>query len=334
MSPKVTYNIEFSDCKTHSDIINKFNFLYDVNEENEIYLDIDFSFFKDFIFPDYGLIILAYLKDFKGKFLKFGGTIKNLKKSDPTYNYLERMNFFYILGNDFVRYKVKAAKNKNYLAFCKYDDESSEEIIKSIVEIIAQQVEFIEKNVLISLSYCLGEILDNINNYTEAKTGWVVCQYFKQTNKIRLMICDKGQGIIKSLKINNLTQENFVDGQALEFCIQNKITSGIGQGHGLFATATFIEENKGNLTIHSDEYKLNFHKFSNKILERASLWKGTIVFLDINTNQDVDYHKFTSREFDEGQDVFDERYPNINAILENKNLPLEVVNNITKNKLW
>src|SRR5690554_5402045 len=199
MFTKMTYSIDFANCRSHSDIIEKFNFLYDIDVKSEIFLDIDFSFFKNFIFPDYAVIILAYLKFFKNRFEKFEGIIKNLKKSDPTFNYLERMNFFYILGNDFVRYKVKAPKNKNYLAFCKYDEKSSEEIIKSIVEIIAQQVKFIEKNVLISLSYCLGEILDNINNYTESKTGWVVCQYFKQTNKIRLMICDKGQGVLNSL---------------------------------------------------------------------------------------------------------------------------------------
>ena len=160
----MTYSIDFANCRSHSDIIEKFNFLYDIDVKSEIFLDIDFSFFKNFIFPDYAVIILAYLKFFKNRFEKFEGIIKNLKKSDPTFNYLERMNFFYILGNDFVRYKVKAPKNKNYLAFCKYDEKSSEEIIKSIVEIIAQQVKFIEKNVLISLSYCLGEILDNINS--------------------------------------------------------------------------------------------------------------------------------------------------------------------------
>lgn len=334
MSNKFIFDINFKNCTSHSDIISKFNLLYDIEKESEILLNIDFDEFRDFIYPDYALIILSYLKFFKDKFSSFGGKITNLRKSDPTYNYLERMNFFYILGNDFIRYKVKAGNSKSFLAFSKYDDESSNEIIKTIVEIIAQKVENIEKNVLVSLSYCLGEILDNINNYTVCKTGWVVCQYFKQTNKIRLMICDKGQGILNSLRINNINKKEFVEGEALEFCIEDKITSGKGQGHGLFATATFVEDNKGNLTIHSNEYKLNFHKFTNKSVVKTSFWHGTIVFLDINTNVNVDYHKFTSTKFDEGVDVFDERYPNALKILESKGVPNQVLNGLIKNELW
>jgi len=87
------------------------------------------------------------------------------------------------------------------------------------------------------------------------------------------------------------------------------VTNGKGQGHGLFATSTFVKLNKGFLSICSGNKKLNIteNKLTVKSIKR---WNGTYIYLRINTNVDVDYTEFTSKHYDYKKDLFESMFEN------------------------
>ena len=61
-------------------------------------------------------------------------------------------------------------------------------------------------------------------------------------------------------------------------------------GFGLFATSEFIRKNHGNLLIYSGDHSLKVDSNRVSVLN-GSRWKGTFVFLRINTDIAVDYHE-------------------------------------------
>lgn len=293
------YVVDFKSCMSHDDVIRKLNFVFsDIEVGDVVDITLDFYAFRDFIYPDYAALIVVMIDCARSKAESISGRIINLKKKSSSFVYLERMNFFHLIGADFVQQNT-ASPEGDYLMITRYLGENHSDVIDNIIRLIKKNLSSINENVLLSLDYCLGEILDNIINYSEKGHGWVVAQFFSSTNKIRLIICDTGVGIPCTLNANKSGKEKLKKEQVLFKCVEKLVTGGKGQGHGLFATATFVEENRGALKIYSEDCMLDFKNFEDRKVNATPFWNGTVVFLDINTNVDVDYKKFTSEVFDQ-----------------------------------
>ena len=176
------------------------------------------------------------------------------------------------------------------------------EVLKSILKVLKEKGS-INDNVYASLDYCFNEILDNVLNHTEEKEGWVVAQYFPSLNSIRLSVCDFGMGIHKSLN----QKHNFTEKEAIVKCIESGVTNGKGQGHGLFATSSFVKLNKGWLSLISGNKKLNVSE-SQTIVKDIDYWQGTCIYIRINTNVEVDYTEFTSPNYDYKKQLFEDMF--------------------------
>lgn len=283
--------------KSHEKTITACNLLvkqYQKNHNTSILID-----FSDcnFIYPDYAVLLLCTLKYIEHLGCKITGKVK-LSTDNLVIKYLAKMNFFENLNID-LPLEIQKINHNNAVKIQKYTSENQLDVLNSILKVLKAKSS-INDNVYASLDYCFNEILDNVLNHTDEKVGWVVAQYFENLNSIRLIVCDYGMGIHKSLNLKH----NFTEDEALKKCIESGVTNGKGQGHGLFATASFIRLNKGWLSLISGNKKLNVNE-KETIIEDIDNWQGTCVYIRINTNVEVDYTEFTSRNYDYKQQVFE-----------------------------
>jgi len=295
------YQINFKDVKSHESILGYCSHMIS-HYKNYPKTPIILNFLEcNFIYPDYALLFMCAFKHLENCGIEIHGNIKFSKDNTDVIDYLARMNFFKYLKVKIPR-RLEQLKSNRFVEIQKYNEVNQLDVLNSIINIIKENT-CINDNVITSLDYCLNEILDNVLNHSENKEGWVVAQYFYKINSIRLIVADSGIGIQKSLN----TKHNFTEDEAIKKCIEQGVTNGKGQGHGLYATSTFTKLNKGWLSLISGIKKLDISEGDSKIKD-IPFWQGTCVYLRVNTNVDVDYKKFTSEHFDYKESVFKEMF--------------------------
>lgn len=272
---------------------------YEKYPETELIIDFDNC---EFIYPDYALLFICTIKYLERIGCKVVGQIL-INRESKTAKYLAEMNFFETLKVEFP-FHADNIDDKSSVQIQKYTSENQIEVLHSILKVLREKSSM-NDNVYASLDYCLNEVLDNVLNHSEENEGWVVAQYYENLNSIRLIVADYGIGIHKSLN----SRYNFSEEESLLKCIEEGVTNGKGQGHGLFATSTFVKLNKGFLSICSGNKKLNIteNKLTVKSIKR---WNGTYIYLRINTNVDVDYTEFTSKHYDYKKGLFESMFEN------------------------
>ncbi|OJX52733.1 MAG: hypothetical protein BGO88_12985 [Flavobacterium sp. 38-13] len=214
-------NASISSCKLLVDQYKKFP---------ETKLIIDFNQ-CDFIYPDYIVLLLCTIKYLESIGFIVTGKIK-INKDSNLAKYLAKMNFFENLQVQFPL-DVEKVDDKNSVQIQRYTKENQIVVLNSILKVLRENSSM-NDNVYTSLDYCLNEILDNVLNHSEQNEGWVVAQHFGQLNSIRLVVADYGIGIHNSLNLKH----NFSEEEAMLKCIEEGVTNGKGQGHGLYATVT------------------------------------------------------------------------------------------------
>lgn len=298
-----SYNLQIKDiAKSHNQTISICDALIkQYQNEPDTKLIIDFSD-CDFIYPDYAILLLCTIKYLEHLGYKVSGTIK-LDANKGIITYLAKMNFFENLNVE-LPISIPKFDHNNAVQIQQYNSDNQIEVLNSILKVLREKSSM-HDNVYASLDYCFNEILDNVLNHTDEKVGWVVGQYFENLNSIRLIVCDFGMGIHKSLN----QKHDFTEEEAITKCIESGITNGKGQGHGLFATASFIRLNKGWLSLISGTKKLNVSE-KKTVVKDIPNWQGTCVYIRINTNVDVDYKEFTSQFYDYKKQVFENLFEN------------------------
>lgn len=294
----LTYILYIKDiAKSHNQTISVCNDLVNqYKSEPDTKLIIDFSD-CDFIYPDYAILLLCSIKYIENLGVKVTGTLK-LGRNNKIVIYLAKMNFFENL-NVILPISIPKFNPNNSVQIQKYTSENQLEVLNSILKVLRQK-SALDNDVYASLDYCFNEILDNVLNHTDEKVGWVVAQYFENINSIRLIVCDFGMGIHTSLN----QKHNFTEDEAIAKCIESGITNGKGQGHGLYATASFVRLNKGWLSLFSGSKKLNVSE-KETVVKDIAKWQGTCVYIRINTNIAVDYTEFTGHFYDYKEQVFE-----------------------------
>lgn len=260
---------------------------------------IDFSD-CEFLYPDYVLILVCTIKYLENAGCNIHGEIKINKDSKLT-EYLASMDFFENLKVKFP-FEIKPINEKSSVRIQRYTSENQIEVLNCILRVLKENSS-LHENVYTGLDYCLNEILDNVLNHSDRDEGWVVAQYFQNLNSIRLIVADYGIGIHESLNIKH----QFSPEEALFECIKEGVSNGKGQGHGLYATSSFVKLNKGFLSIASKNKKLNVSE-KETIVKDIPRWNGTYVYFRINTNVDVDYTTFTSRNYDYKKQLFEDLF--------------------------
>lgn len=153
-----------------------------------------------------------------------------------------------------------------------------------MVEVLIHQPE-VETSLLQGMSYCFYEILDNVLIHSGKTVGIVITNYSEQQHLIQILVADDGMGILNSLS-QNPHYSNLTEGQALEYCIRDKVSDGNGMGFGLYSTSRLINTAGHKLIIRSGSHQLSAN--GDVAVTESEPWEGTIVYFELRSNIDID----------------------------------------------
>ncbi len=156
----------------------------------------------------------------------------------------------------------------------------------------------LEESVYKCINYCLWEQIDNIENHANCEgPKYLMVWENREQKTLSVCVIDTGIGIHKALTTDSeSTYKYFTAKEAVEKCINEKVTNGKGKGNGLYHNGRFIDANDGKMIIYSGNYYTEKNK-NGLATGRVPYWQGTIVYQKINTQVTVDFDEiFTNTE--------------------------------------
>jgi anti-sigma regulatory factor (Ser/Thr protein kinase) len=166
-----------------------------------------------------------------------------------------------------------------------FDDESIHRVYSDVVNLLKACPE-IELSALQLLSYCFYEILDNVVTHSGKNCGTVISQYIPEKNAIKILVVDDGIGIKESLAENE-KYKDISEEKAIQICLQDNVTDGKGMGFGLYSTLCLVRNIGIRLELHSGSHILISDGKVEEI-KSAPEWQGTILYLEIHSNKEVE----------------------------------------------
>lgn len=277
---KEVLRINLSSIIGIKDLLREINQIENLNCGDSIDIEIDTNGRVD---PAYLCILVAWIKK-----LEHDGIIIN-KEIRGINTYASRINFYRQINYDYTESFMRHNSNGRFVEITNTNSENTVEIVNEIMDVIENNMD-VEESIFNCLSYCLMEVVDNINEHSESPIdGYVVVQNFSWENKLSIAIVDSGVGIHNSLK--NSGKEEFKDIKevdALEECLKEGVTRFEKRGYGLYHTSKFIRANKGKMQIFSGNSALSIIG-KNTRKYQCDLWKGTIMYFEIKTNKPVNF---------------------------------------------
>jgi anti-sigma regulatory factor (Ser/Thr protein kinase) len=196
----------------------------------------------------------------------------------------------------------KYFKEKKNVSIDVFDAQTLNTVYKNIVSAMNSHFE-IEVSVLQALSYCLYEMMDNIHIHSGKPLGTAMTCYDNAQKTLCILIADDGMGIRASLSENEKYRE-ISEAEALEMCLEDKITDGKGLGFGLYTTSRLVDRIGKKFVLHSGKHLLVRKDGLNDIKENG-FWQGTLIYMEISTaveidpNQIVDHRTDIEEEYNE-----------------------------------
>ena len=106
---------------------------------------------------------------------------------------------------------------------------------------------------------------------------------FKQL--LSFLVADDGIGVQASLS-ENAEYAGISEPDALKICIKDTITDGKGMGFGLYSTSLLAKDAGLVFEVRSGEHAMQV-KGSIETTKKCDFWKGTIVYLQLHTNKEI-----------------------------------------------
>jgi hypothetical protein len=195
--------------------------------------------------------------------------------------------------------------SKTYVPVCQFDlCKSNIDDLQTILQRIIKSQSKADSRITTPLSYLLGELIDNINEHSYGKHGYIFSQYLKKENCIDLVIADDGITIfgsyIKSGKYLDEINDN--EAEALKLANEGKSTKNLpdaeNRGYGISSSKKMLVDG-----LHGSFFMLSggaFHRYDSNGAEFVKLpdtinWNGTVILMRIPVNvpSDFDYKKYT-----------------------------------------
>jgi len=169
-----------------------------------------------------------------------------------------------------------------------FDEKNIYSVYQRVIETLTKHVN-IETTLLQALNYCFYEILDNVLTHSGKELGTVITYYDSEKHTLSMLVADDGQGIRASLAENE-KYAKLSEPEALEMCIRDSVSDGKGMGFGLYTTSLLVRDAGLRFDLRSGSHTLKLQDGNSTIIESA-LWQGTIVYLCLRTNQEIDPEK-------------------------------------------
>jgi anti-sigma regulatory factor (Ser/Thr protein kinase) len=149
---------------------------------------------------------------------------------------------------------------------------------------------FLKDKDSVPLTKNLSEIFNNIFHHSKSEVnGYIITQYFHNTNKLSFSVCDFGIGIANCLN-NYYTREgkdNVTDSNAIKKSLdygESSYSTIQNKGFGLSDVLDFTQSFKGTLSIYSNNGFL-LKKFDEDfiLIETGHNFYGTLIKVEVNT---------------------------------------------------
>ena len=176
-----------------------------------------------------------------------------------------------------------------------FDAQTLNAVYRDIIGAMTSHFE-IEVSVLQALSYCLYEIMDNIHIHSGKPLGTAMTSYDSNQKTLSILIADDGMGIKASLSENE-KYKDITEAEALRMCLEDKITDGKGLGFGLYTTSRLVDRIGKEFILHSGTHKL-VRKDGNESVMENGLWQGTLIYMVIGTNEEIDPNQVVDHRTD------------------------------------
>ena len=193
-------------------------------------------------------------------------------------------------------------KGKENVSIDVFDAQTLDAVYRDVLKAMTSHFD-IEVSVLQALSYCLYEMMDNVHIHSGKPLGTAMTHYDEPQKVLRILIADDGMGIRASLAENDLYKD-ITEPEALELCLEDKITDGKGMGFGLYTISRLVDSIGQEFILHSGSHKLIIKDGKTSVIENG-FWQGTLIYMEIGTgeeidpNQIVDYRTDAAGEFNE-----------------------------------
>lgn len=184
---------------------------------------------------------------------------------------------------------------ENNVSIDVFDAKTLNEVYVNVLNVLTSHFE-IETSILQSLSYCFYEMLDNVHIHSGKPLGTAITNFDAGKSILRVLVADDGIGIRASLSENPI-YKNISEEDALQLCLRDSVTDGKGLGFGLYATSRLMKKAGLKFIIHSGHHKLVESNGKCAIVENG-LWKGTIIYMEINTSIDMNPREIVDNRTD------------------------------------
>lgn len=287
--PGLRYILEFNQPKGNSfgaqlnEIIKFLTFLQNNPSPGTITLDLRRL---EFVHPLF-ILPLAILHNN----LIANGIVLNIArpKRDRCFSYLRKIKFPEGIRPDLLPNWEKSLKHylgKNYFPIISFTTDKTPEHEKIIEKLLSEINRLLKDNLNLDvdsmegISYLISEITDNILQHSETHRGWLLIQYYPNTEYLDICIIDSGKTILGSYRDHKIKGINN-DSIAIEKAIQGISTKGNERGSGIrTSVAISLSGLQGDFALFSG--KSMYYK--EKILNLPVTWTGTFVAMRIKKN--------------------------------------------------
>ena len=143
----------------------------------------------------------------------------------------------------------------------RFDNGDELNLIVNAVELELNKTVHLAKGVKLCFTWCLNEVMDNVLNHSAAVgnvPGYVMVQYVSDEKLLKVCVFDMGIGLKASFEGSKYSPKT--DEEAIQLAVQENVTSGKGQGNGLYGLKRLVGQSPmGKLHIKSGsgEYLYN-----------------------------------------------------------------------------
>ncbi len=254
-----------------------------------------FNFGRCFIFPSAinAILLLSEQIHLKGAEVIFEG-------ADDILDYISRLDVFTALGIDRPEGFRRRDRSHRFLCATRIDKDLGNNAAHEITDFIARNVPT-DPVSFAAIEWAVGEIIDNVELHSKSH-GYFCRQFYPRKHTLELSVGDSGIGIREAfLENKDLIEEELNSGniapgeeishkRSLELALIKGVTSGRGQGNGLFGCTELIRQNQGLMQIWSGDAARYINPKSGT-LRNVVFFQGTVVNLLFNTNNPIDMRK-------------------------------------------
>lgn len=216
-------------------------------------------------------------------------------KKEKCLEYLDYFNF----PNGSTRYETLSSK---YIPIYKFSASKKDTktlldksgIIDNLIKICIKKIGS-PQGAINALGLAIEEIIDNIEEHSEAKYGWINAQHYPTKKYLDICILDRGITLLGNYQKNGISISD--DAEALKNALEGLSTklSENMRGSGLRTFTSMIREAfEGEMVMISGSAISYTDKTHEPVVKRLSIsWPGTIVAIRIpERSEPIDYSRY------------------------------------------